>query len=220
MQLSTETQTAAGAAIYNKLVLSIYDLYVLGFSNQFAWRCPSKDILDVYNQHITNNHLDVGVGTGYFLDHCRFPSNSPKLALLDLNPNSLKVTATRLQRYKPITYQADVLSPLPPEIKDFDSIGLNYVLHCLPGTMTSKGIAFEHLKLCLSSNGVFFGHTILGKGVEHNGLGRRLMNTYNKQGIFGNTQDSLEDLETQLKKHFRKHTLQVKGCVASFVSWV
>jgi len=218
--MTSETQTAAGAAIYNKLVLSIYDFYVLAFSNQFAWRCSSKDILDVYNQHITNNHLDVGVGTGYFLDHCRFPSDSPKLALLDLNPNSLKVTAACLQRYKPDVYQADVLSPLPPEIKNFGSIGLNYVLHCLPGTMASKGIAFEHLKPCLSSDGVLFGHTILGKGVEHNGLGRRLMNTYNKQGIFSNDQDSLEDLEDQLEKHFHKHTVQMKGCVASFVGWV
>lgn len=218
--MTNETQTAAGAAIYNKLVLSIYDFYVLAFSNQFAWRCPSKDILDVYNRHISNKHLDVGVGTGYFLDHCRFPSDAPKLALLDLNPNSLKVTAARLQRYKPDVYQADVLLPLPAEIKGFGSIGLNYVLHCLPGSMPSKGVAFEHLKPCLAADGVLFGHTILGKGVEHNGLGRTLMKTYNNKGIFSNDQDSLEDLESLLKKHFRKHTLQMKGCVASFVGWV
>src|SRR5262245_22523218 len=98
-----ENQTAkgsaeAGAAIYNKPLLAIYDLGVIGLSNTLAWRCPSHLILDFYNQHISANHLDVGVGTGYFLDKCRFPSSSPRIALLDLNPNSLEATAKRLRR--------------------------------------------------------------------------------------------------------------------------
>jgi len=70
----TENAVAAGADVYSKSVLSIYNLYVLGFSNTFAWRCPSRLILDFYNEHISDNHLDVGVGTGYFLDRCQFPT--------------------------------------------------------------------------------------------------------------------------------------------------
>jgi hypothetical protein len=215
-----DQQSAAGAAIYNQTVLSVYDLFVLGFSNQFAWRCSSNHILDFYNQHISNNHLDVGIGTGYFLDHCRFSSNTPRLAVMDLNPNSLKMAKERLRRYQPTTYQADILAPLSPAIKDFNSIGLNYVLHCLPGTMAGKGIVFEHLKACLSTDGVFFGSTILGQGVQHNALGQFLMKTYNKKGIFSNDQDNRADLEDHLKKYFRKYTLEITGCVACFVGWV
>src|SRR5918996_6376268 len=88
----TNDAVTAGAAIYSKPVLSVYDLYVLGFSNTFVWRCPSHLILDFYNEHISGNHLDVGVGTGYFLDKCKFPTHHPRIALADLNTNSLQAT--------------------------------------------------------------------------------------------------------------------------------
>lgn len=213
-------QGAAGAAVYSKLVLSIYDLFVLGFSNQFVWQCPSQRILDFYNQHISDNHLDVGVGTGYFLHHCHFPSNTPVLALVDLNPNSLQMAAHRLRRYQPTNYLADILTPLPLEIKGFTSIGLNYLLHCLPGTMASKGIIFEHLKPCLARGGVVFGSAILGEGVQHNVLGRLLMKIYNAKGIFNNRRDNVEDLVGCLTKYFRRHTLRIEGSVALFAGWV
>lgn len=64
----TDETIAAGAAVYSKPFLSVYDLYVLGFSNTFVWHCPARLILDFYNEHISRKHLDVGVGTGYFLD--------------------------------------------------------------------------------------------------------------------------------------------------------
>lgn len=94
----------AGAAIYSKLVLSVYDVVVIKFSNRWAWRCPSSVILDFYNEHISDNHLDVGVGTGYFLDKFSFASATPRIALVDLNRNSLGKTADRLSRFYPTTH--------------------------------------------------------------------------------------------------------------------
>src|SRR4051812_21284529 len=108
MTNSTQTEDAkSGAAIYNKTVLSFYNLFVLGFSNNYAWKCPTTSILAFYNENISANHLDVGVGTGYFLDKCNFPTSPtdqalPKIALLDLNPSSLKATSKVLQRYNPV----------------------------------------------------------------------------------------------------------------------
>src|SRR5579871_5854730 len=101
------TDTAqAGAAVYSKRILSVYDVLVLSISNTLAWRCPSARILDFYNHNISANHLDIGVGTGYFLDKCEFPSATPRLALLDLNPNSLSASARRLVRYRPEAHLA------------------------------------------------------------------------------------------------------------------
>ncbi len=137
---------AKGAAAYTKAALSLYDLFVLGFSNSFAWKCPSQDILNFYNQHITERHLDVGVGTGYFLDKCRFPSSTPTIALIDLNPNSLRATAKRLRRYSPSCHLSDVLQPIDAGISEYSSIGLNYLLHCLPGHLASKSMVFGNLK--------------------------------------------------------------------------
>ena len=211
-------QVTAGAAVYSKSVLSIYDWYVLGFSNTFAWKCPSRHILAFYNEHISANHLDVGVGTGYFLDKCDFPTPQPRIGLLDLNENSLQKTAVRLQRYHPTTHVANVLNPLEIEPAGFDSIALNYLLHCLPGNLREKRVVLRHLKPLLNKDGgVIFGSTILGQGVPHNVLGRALMRTYNGKGIFGNDEDTLADLENVLQDEFQEHDVRVVGCVALFV---
>src|SRR5258708_16057798 len=109
--MTTRDASLAGAAIYNKVILSVYDIGVLGIANAVIWKCSTSKILTFYNQHISANHLDIGVGTGYFLDKCRFPSNAPKLTLFDLNPNSLESTAKRVRRYNPTTQVGDALKP-------------------------------------------------------------------------------------------------------------
>ena len=219
-KIKNTVDTTPGAVIYSKLLLRLYDFFVLGLSNTFAWKCPTKLILDFYNQHVSDKHLDVGVGTGYYLDNCKFSNSNPTITLVDLNPNSLKYSAQRIRRYKPITLRADVFQPLPLECT-FDSIGINFLLHCLPGSgILSKGIVFRNLKTLLNDGGVIFGTTILGKGVSHNLFARQLMRTYNSKGIFGNTNDTYEDLETILKEYFCAYDIRIVGCVAFFVGRV
>jgi ubiquinone/menaquinone biosynthesis C-methylase UbiE len=209
---------AAGAAIYSRPLLSVYDLFVLGFSNSFVWQCPSRLILDFYNEHVSGKHLDVGVGTGYFLDKCKFSSRNPTIVLADLNPNSLHVTAKRLQRYNPTIHMVNVLQPFQIEPKDFDSIAINFLLHCLPGNISSKGVVFRNLKPLLKhSGGMIFGTTILGQDVKRNFLAKMLMRAYNSKGIFGNVNDNAADLEAVLKANFRDYSIGVVGCVAFFV---
>ena len=77
----TAEQVEAGQAVYTKPLLASYDLLVLGLSNRMIWRCPTKHLLALYDRSVTSNHLDVGVGTGFFLDRCRFPTERPRLAL-------------------------------------------------------------------------------------------------------------------------------------------
>jgi hypothetical protein len=205
-----------GAAAYTPLALAFYDFAVLGLSNSFVWQCSSHVLLDFYNQHISDTHLDIGVGTGYFLDRCRFPSTAPKIALFDLNPHSLAKSARRLRRYNPSCYTGNALQPIEIGMSGFGSISLNYLLHCLPGNLASKSIVFEHVKPLLKDGGVIFGSTILGEGVRHNPLARQLMKTYNAKGIFSNLSDRQSDLEARLKAHFDEHTIQIAGCVALF----
>jgi hypothetical protein len=205
-----------GAAVYTPLALALYDLAVLGFSNSFVWQCSSHVLVDFYNQHISNKHLDIGVGTGYFLDRCRFPSNAPKIALFDLNRHSLAKSAKRLRRYNPSCYMGNALQRIDIGMSGFDSIALNYLLHCLPGNLASKSIVFEHVKPLLTDGGVIFGSTILGEGVRHNPLARQLMKIYNARGIFSNLLDRQPDLEAGLRKHFDEYTIHIAGCVALF----
>jgi len=207
-----------GAAAYTPLALALYDLAVLRLSNSFVWQCPSHVLLDFYNQHISDKHLDIGVGTGYFLDRCRFPSSVPKVALFDLNPHSLAKSARRLRRYNPSCYLGNALQRIDIGMSGFGSISLNYLLHCLPGNLASKSIVFEHVKPLLRDGGVVFGSTILGEGVRHNPVAKQLMKIYNAKGIFSNLSDRQSDLEAGLKAHFDEYKIHLAGCVALFTA--
>src|SRR5687768_2247896 len=98
-------QVEAGQAVYSKRTLAVYDFVVLGVSNRFIWKCRTPLLEAHYNKHITAQHLDVGVGTGRFLDRCRYPSPTPRVALMDLNAEALAFASRRISRYRPEIYR-------------------------------------------------------------------------------------------------------------------
>ena len=212
----SDEQVEAGQAVYTKSTLSAYDIIVLGISNRYIWKCPSARIEEHYNKYISANHLDVGVGTGYFLDRCRFPSESPRVVLMDLNPNTLDFASNRISRYAPETYIQNILEPISADIPRFDSVSLNYLLHCVPGAITKKAVAFDHLISLMIPGATIFGATILQIGVPRNWAAVQLMKLYNEKGIFSNSSDDLEGLERALNERFVDVSLKVVGCVALF----
>lgn len=212
----TEEQVLAGQAIYTKQALGAYDFVVLGVSNHFIWKCPTRRLVEHYDRHVTSNHLDVGVGTGYFLDKCRFRSPSPRVALMDLNQNTLDFASRRIARYQPETYRRNVLEPIRFDAPKFDSVGVNYLLHCIPGSIESKSVAFDHLKALMNPGAVLFGSTLLQGGVDRTWFAKRLMDIYNKKGIFSNQADDLDRLTTELRKRFSDVVVEVVGCAALF----
>ena len=209
-------QVEAGQAVYSKRTLAVYDLVVLGISNRWIWKCPTSVQEQHYNRHVSANHLDVGVGTGHYLDRCRFPSATPRVALMDLNAQALAYAAQRIQRYKPETYRRNVLEPIALDAPSFDSVGINYLLHCIPGSIDTKAVAFDHLKLLMNPNAVLFGSTLLQGGVPRSWAAQRLMAVYNKKGIFANERDDLDGLQRALAQRFRDVSVQVVGCGALF----
>jgi hypothetical protein len=212
----TEKDILAGQAVYTRQILNVYDLLVLGASNRLVWKCPTQRLVEHYNRHITDNHLDVGVGTGYFLDKCRFPSTKPRVALMDLNQNSLDFAARRIARYAPETWRRSVLDPIELNAPKFDSVGVNYLLHCLPGTIESKSVAFDHLIALMNPGAILFGSTLLHGGVRRSWLARRLMDVYNRKGIFSNAGDHLDGLTQALEKRFEDVSVDVVGSAALF----
>lgn len=211
-----------GQAIYSRWVLACYDGFVYRFPTPFIWRVRTQDIAAHYQRHLSSSHLDVGVGTGLFLDRANFPTPQPRIALLDLNPNSLAVTAQRIVRYRPSVHQANVLDPQSVAdsglTRSFESIGLNYLLHCLPGDMSHKAVVFDNLRPYLASGGVLFGTTLLHSPAQQNALSRRLMSFYNRKGVFHNTSDTEDRLQTALADRFDNYELSVQGCLAFFAA--
>lgn len=207
----------AAPATTSRTLVPVYDYSVLWFSNTFVWRCPTPHLLAWYNRHIRGTHLDVGPGSGYFLDHCTFPVSHPSVMLLDPNPRNLTRAATRIARYQPQTYVADARHPLSIA-QPVESVGLNYVLHVVPGSLEEKGERiFAHLRAVVCDGGVVFGSTILGEGVSHTRLAQRFLRFYHAKGIFHNAHDTPDALDAVLRRHFQSHELHLTGSVARFV---
>lgn len=212
-----DVEAIPGQASYTPLNLLFYDWVILGLFLRFIWRCPSENIQDLYQQNIGKRHLDIGVGTGYFLDHCAF-SEKPEIHLLDLNENCLRTTAQRLSRYSPKTVQANALKPLPLGNDKFDSVALSMLLHCLPGNLESKAVIFRSIKAHLAPGGVVFGGTILTGGVEQTILSRALLAFLNSRGVFTNAEDDLSGLDSVLKREFSHYEIKVSGSAALFTA--
>jgi hypothetical protein len=135
---------------------------------------------------------------------------------MDLNKNSLNYTAERIVRYTPETYCRNILDPISIPAENFDSIGINFLLHCLPGDLSEKSAIFDHLKTVMNPNAIIFGSTILQAGVSPNWFAKRLMSAYNNKGVFSNINDSAEGLKRELSKRFTDVSVEIVGCVALF----
>ena len=158
---------AKAHAIYTPVMLSFYDVLVHGLSNRLAWRCPTRSLLNLYRDNLSSNHLEAGTGTGFFIDRSG-RTRFDRLVLLDINRHCLELAARRLARFKPELVRASLFDLLPAMGAPFDSLGLTYVLHCLPGTMTEKLTVLDHLLPVMAQRAVLFGATILGRGVAPN----------------------------------------------------
>jgi SAM-dependent methyltransferase len=214
-QLNTES----GASVYSPTILKLYDFGVLGLSNRFVWQCPTKTVLlPFYKEHLGLKHLDVGVGTGFYIARAGL-TRSHQVSLLDLNENSLRAAAAQVRQAKVRTFMRDVMQPSSePADTGYDSISLFYLLHCLPGTMDDKEIAIANLKHYLSKDGVLYGATILGDEAAHNPIGRMLLKLYNSKGVFHNMADTLDNLQRMLRRQFRDVQIQRHNKVALFVA--
>lgn len=204
-----------GQSVYNKFTLSLYDFWVLGFSNHLLWKCETSYLKKHFKTYLSSNHVDIGVGTGYYLKHC-LEDKQKRIALIDLNEHSLNKAKNSIEHLNAEIYQANVLKDFSLECDKFDSLSINYLLHCLPGCIEEKSILFKHIQDLLNDDAIIFGSTILNKNIEKNIFATKLMDIYNKKGIFDNANDSYYGLKSMLEYYFKDVKIELKGCVAIF----
>ena len=137
---------------------------------------------------------------------------------MDLNRNSLGRTSRRIRRYAPQRHLANVLDPIDLPAGSFKSMGMNYLLHCLPGGMERKAVVFANVRPLLAEDGVVFGTTFLGRAAEHSRVARDAIERGNKHGHLSNLDDDLEGLRSALEQHFSSHELELCGSVALFAA--
>jgi len=214
---STRNRIPDSIKAYTKLGLRVYDRLVMYLLLKHVWGCNPDDLVDHYRQHVTSNHADIGVGTGYCLDRCGFDSPNPRLALIDLQCNCLQYTSRRLSRYRPGTYVRDVLHPMR-EIPGgrFDSIALGGVLHCLAGDLRQKGRAFDMVAALARSGTKIFGYSLVSDDVPLRARSRVVHRLLNRLRVVDNSNDRLSDLRHELATRFIDCRVEPIGCMALF----
>lgn len=206
----------AGQSDYTRPLLMAYDRVVLGFVSWFVWQCPTSRLVERYRQHIREGHLDVGPGTGYFLERSGLPDGS-QMTILDPNRNVLDHTSRRLRHLDITAVEADVLKPLPVA-GPFDSAALHLVIHCLPGPLSRKALAVANVAAVLAPTGVLFGASVLGTSGPHSWLARRVLGAFNRRGAFDNLDDSAAGLRDILGASFERVELETVGSIAIFTA--
>lgn len=205
-----------GQSGYTPFLLAIYDPFVIGFMARAVWRCPIPPVVERYRRHLGRRHLDVGPGTGYFIEKAA-PPDGTEVTLLDPNPNVLARSSRRLATMTPVTVEADVMKPLPVD-GPFDSAALSFVLHCLRGPMSRKASAIRNIADVLASDGVLFGATVLGIRERHTPQARAVLRAFNREGSFDNLGDTVEGLRRILEESFRTVEIDLLGSTAHFTA--
>lgn len=214
------------SAIYDRDRLGAagaYDRWVWGFSFQpWAWGPRLDRVLGFVRDHLSPEHLEVGVGTGLLLERVGHDAEFTRLHLLDANPGPLQETAERLARFAPTTTRADGLGDWGALGAPFSSIGCMNVVHCLPDPhrqgIAVKTALFDSAARALAPGGVFFGATLMPAmpGLWRRPVAPLLMALYNRLGWFSNRADTPAGLEAALTARFDAVQVWAHG---SLVLW-
>jgi SAM-dependent methyltransferase len=189
---------------------------VLGLVNTYAWKCDTaKHLLPLFRDSLGAKHLDIGVGTGYYLQHAGIPAGT-HVALCDLSPTALEAARARIPPGVDVgaVIEADVLQPLPTADR-YDSASMFFLVHCLPGPVRRKAIVFDHIRRNLTADGVLAGATVLGprKGWVDGWFGAMIRWFVVRDGIMDNEGDDAETLVAALHANFKIVKTEVVGAV-------
>ena len=205
-----------GQADYTPALLRLYDPIILGPITRYVWRCPAGRLTELYRRHVRDPHLDVGPGTGFFLERSGLAPGS-QVTILDPNNNVLRHTSKRLPNFDVTAVEADVCKPLPVQ-GPFESAAMNLVIHCLPGPFERKAAAVANVAAVLSPNGMLFGSSIIGTTGAHNRVAQTLLRDYNRRSVFDNLEDSEEAIHRMLASSFEGVEIDTVGSIAIFIA--
>ncbi len=208
--------TYDGARIYSHGLLACYDFLIYRVLSPYVWRCDPKHFFNLYQKHMSCNHADVGVGTGYFLNQCVYEPEDVRIGLFDLQPNCLTYTAHRLARFQPETFQCNALEAIPFNGQRFESIALGGILHCIPGDFAEKGKVFDAIKSLISPATHVFGYTILNRNIRKTPLSRFVYFLLHTLKVINGERDSAGQLHAELSKRFKRVNTHIIGCIALF----
>ena len=210
MSGDTSDKMHAGARYYGALTLPLYDAAVLNIAVPYGWGVPLKTGREMYRRLVGARHLDIGVATGYFLRKALEERDEAEITLMDLNENATRYAADKLRRFDVTQAVGDALEPFPVD-GPFDSIAMFHLLHCMPGTVAEKAVAFDHAIEVLAPGGVCFGASVTPAGRKLGPLGRMILTASNKTGALNNAADDHDALRAEIESRFHDTKIELQG---------
>ncbi len=180
----------------NKFIFNNYDYLVNNLNCKYVWKCDQKFINKLYEKNITYNHLEIGPGTGYFLRNYNFNN----LHLIDINDDVLNNCEKNLKSncQNIHLYNKNIFEINNKINKEITSIGLSYVLHCVPNNLDSSlNNLVENVKT--GNKIIIFGSTVIPNKNDY--LATTEIYLLNKFGIFNNMNHNKNQLENIVNKY-------------------
>ena len=194
--------------------LHYYDRFVNQFNCKYVWKCSPDKIFNIYNQNCSKYHLEIGPGTGYFLKNSNLNSTIHELTLIDINDQildySMKNLKSEYSNINALNYNL-FTDKIPDHIK-FDSVGINYVLHCIPGDLQKKIDTLIHN--LGDNNYKLFASTVICDPLHISIIAEYELMLLNSLGIFNNNNDTYQELQEYLENNKFKYNLHKEGYVA------
>ena len=196
----------------NKFLFNNYDYFVNKINCRYVWECHENIIKDLYKKNTTKNHLEIGPGTGYFLKDKYYDS----LHLVDINNDILNESYDNLKHKSNNIFKInknlflDNNYDKTNNFNDIKSIGLSYVLHCVPGSLDDS---LDNLvKNIKQKDVVIFGSTVVP---EKAGIIAKIELFFlNKFNVFNNLNHNLDQLQSFSGKY--EHEIKRVGNVLLF----
>ena len=180
----------------NNLIFNNYDYFVNKINCKYVWKCDQRHIKKLYANNITNKHLEIGPGTGYFIKKYQFNN----LNLVDINKNILNNSKKNLinncQNIK--INNKNIFQNNNKINEDITSIGMSYVLHCVPNNLDKS---IDNLVENIETNNqiTIFGSTVIPNKKDF--LAMTEIYTLNTLGIFNNINHNKEQLNFIIDKY-------------------
>ena len=157
-----------------------------------------KHIFEHHFQKYSRNHLEIGPGTGYFLQR-RYPISH--LTLMDINKDTLDYTRHNLKgNYPHISVMEHDIFKKPKRLDRVQSVGINYVLHCVPGRLDTKLECLVN-NIHVGRDTTFFGATVIQDDTNQTFLSKTELYLLNKYKIFYNQNDYIRNGIDVFEKH-------------------
>ena len=194
--------------------IKFYDFLVNDLNCRYAWRCHKDNIFKNYQKNLKTDHLEIGPGSGYFLKPEFHQKKINKLFLMDINQPILEASKQNLNKYftNIQTLNFNIFDKPMNSLK-IDSVGINYVLHCVPGSLDQK---LEKLYLNLPKNTNIFGATVISDIDRQTPLSKLELKLLNYKGVFNNDLDFSNNFLDFVSKNRLPYSYKIIGNVLIF----